>query len=172
MTYDAVTVPTPFGAFTAIADEGIVVQGGFTADLDLLRDGLPDPGAEIRLLADLGPISRALGAYFAGSDVTAIDRLPVRTGGSPAMERLWTELRRIPAGEVRSYAQLGGDRRHARAAGTACARNPVALIVPCHRVVRTDGSLGGFGWGLSVKRWLLDHEAAAVAERPAIRAAG
>jgi methylated-DNA-[protein]-cysteine S-methyltransferase len=162
MTYDAVTIPTPFGAFTAIAEEGIVVKSGFTAAVDQLRDELPEPGVEIRTRTDLGEISRALDAYFAGRDVTGIDRLPVRTGGSPAMERLWLELRRIPAGEVRSYAELGGDRRHARAAGSACARNPVPLIVPCHRVVRSDGSLGGFGWGLDLKRWLLDHETAAV----------
>jgi methylated-DNA-[protein]-cysteine S-methyltransferase len=172
MSYDAVTVPTPFGAFTAIADDGIVVKSGFTADVDLLRGGLPDPGAEIRPRGDLGEISRALDAYFAGADVTALDLLPVRTGGSPAMQRLWDALRRIPAGEVRSYAELGGDRRHARAAGSACARNPVPLIVPCHRVVCSDGSLGGFGWGLGLKRWLLDHEAAAVPGRTEISAAG
>ena len=172
MTYDAVTVPTPFGAFTAIADGGFVVKSGFTASVDLLRDGLPDPAAEVTLRADLGLISRALDAYFTGADITAIDAVPVRTGGSPAMQRLWAELRRIPAGEVRSYTELGGDRRHARAAGSACARNPVPLIVPCHRVVRMDGSLGGFGWGLGLKRWLLDHEAAAIAGRPAISAAG
>jgi methylated-DNA-[protein]-cysteine S-methyltransferase len=172
MTYDAVTVPTPFGAFTAIADDGTVVGSGFTAGADELRDRLPDPGVEIRVRTDLGPISSALDAYFAGADVTAIDRLPVRMEGSPAMRRLWDELRRIPAGEVRSYAQLGGGRRHARAAGSACARNPVPLIVPCHRVVRTDGSLGGFGWGLPLKRWLLDHEAAAMGRRPEVTAAG
>ena len=80
---------------------------------------------EIRARTRARPRSRPrLRAYFAGADVTAIDLLPVRTEGSPAMQRLWVELRRIPAGEVRSYAELGGDRRHARAAGTACARNP------------------------------------------------
>ena len=172
MTYDAVTVPTPFGAFTAIADGGTVVGSGFTSGADELRGRLADPGAEIRVRTDLGPISSALGAYFAGDDVAALDRLPVRMEGSPAMRRLWDELRRIPAGEVRSYAQLGGDRRHARAAGCACARNPIPLIVPCHRVVRTDGSLGGFGWGLPLKRWLLDHEAAAMRRRPEVSAAG
>ncbi len=172
MTYDAVTVPTPFGAFTAIADDGTVVGSGFTAGADELRDRLPDPGEEIRVRSDLGAISSALAAYFTGADVTAIERLPVRLEGSPAMRRLWDELRRIPAGEVWSYAQLGGDRRHARVAGSACARNPVALIVPCHRVVRTDGSLGGFGWGLPLKRWLLDHEAAAMRGRPEVTAAG
>jgi methylated-DNA-[protein]-cysteine S-methyltransferase len=172
MTYDAVTVRTPFGAFTAIADGGAVVSSGFTAGVDELRDRLPDPRGEIRVRADLGPISSALGAYFTGADVTALDELPVRMGGSPAMRRLWDALRLIPAGEVRSYAQLGGDRRYARAAGSACARNPVPLIVPCHRVVRTDGSLGGFGWGLPLKRWLLTHEAAAVGRRPEVIEAG
>ncbi|MGD1052249.1 MAG: methylated-DNA--[protein]-cysteine S-methyltransferase [Candidatus Dormibacteria bacterium] len=165
MSYHAVTVSTPVGAFTAIADGGTVVASGFTAGADELRHHLPDPSAEIRERAELGPISSALAAYFTGADVTALDRLPVRMKGSPAMRRLWDELRHIPAGEVRSYAQLGGDRRHARAAGSACARNPVSLIVPCHRVVRTDGSLGGFGWGLPLKRWLIDHEAAAMRRR-------
>jgi O-6-methylguanine DNA methyltransferase len=78
------------------------------------------------------------------------------------MQRLWGALRRIPAGETRSYAELGGGARFARVAGNACARNPIPLIVPCHRVVRSDGGLGGFAWDLSVKRWLLDHETAAV----------
>jgi len=172
MTYDAVTVPTPLGAFTAIADRETVVAGGFTADVDRLRERLAEPDAEILLRSDLGQISAALRAYFAGSDVTAIDRLPVRAEGTPAMQRLWGALRRIPAGEVRSYAELGGDRRHARAAGSACARNPIALIVPCHRVVRADGSLGGFGWGIDVKRWLLDHEATAVERRSEVSAGG
>ena len=89
MTYDAVTVPTPFGAFTVIADDGTVVGSGFTAGADELRDRLPDPGVEIRVRTDLGLISSALDAYFAGTDVTAIDRLPVRMEGSPAMRRLW-----------------------------------------------------------------------------------
>ena len=172
MTYDAVTVPTPFGTFTAIAEGGTVVGSGFTAGADELRDRLPEPRAEIRVRVELGEISSALDAYFTGADVTALDQLPVRMEGSPAMLRLWDELRRIPAGEVRSYAQLGGDRRHARAAGSACARNPIPLIVPCHRVVRTDGSLGGFGWGLPLKQWLLDHEAAATERRHEVTAAG
>ncbi len=166
MHCDAATFPTPFGAFTAIACEGAVVASGFTADVDALRERLPEPAAPIGVLDDQSQISRALRAYFDGTDVTAINSLPVRAGGSESMRHLWDELRRIPAGEIRSYAQLGGSRRYARAAGTACARNPIPLIVPCHRVVRTDGTLGGFGWGLPVKRWLLDHEAAATRAAP------
>ena len=171
MTYDAFTIPTPFGSFTVIANGDTVVGSGFTAAADELRDRLPDPAGEICVRSELGEISSALDAYFTGADVRAMDRLPVRMDGSPAMRRLWDELRRIPAGEVRSYAELGGDRRHARAAGSACARNPIPLIVPCHRVVRTDGSLGGFGWGLPLKQWLLDHEAVATGRRLEVTAA-
>jgi methylated-DNA-[protein]-cysteine S-methyltransferase len=162
MTYAAFTLGTPFGAFTAIADGEAVVASGFTADPDLLVPRLGGGPAALRVRDDLGEISTALRAYFDGSDVRAIDALPVRAEGSPVMRRLWGELRRIPAGEVHSYAELGGSPRFARVAGGACARNPIPLIVPCHRVVRADGSLGGFGWGLPLKRWLLDHEAAAV----------
>jgi len=83
MTYDAVTVPTPFGAFTAIAEGGTVVGSGFIAGADELRDRLPDPRGEIRVRAELGEISSALDVYFTGTDVTALDRLPVRMEGSP-----------------------------------------------------------------------------------------
>jgi methylated-DNA-[protein]-cysteine S-methyltransferase len=174
MRYDALTVPTPAGPLTVVAHEGVAMACGFTADAGSLCGRLADPVADLRVVADLGQISRALHAYLSGEDVTAIDELPVSAEGSPTMLRLWAELRRIPAGEVRSYAELGGSRRHARVAGAACARNPIALIVPCHRVVRADGTLGGFGWGLAVKRWLLDHEAAAVgpAAQPALVVAG
>ena len=160
MTYDATTVATLFGPFTVIAEEGCVVRSGFTEDPESLRDCLPEPGAEIRIRDDLGEISAAIRAYLSGADLRALDRLPVRAAGSPAMQRLWAELRHIPAGEVRSYAQLGGERRYARVAGAACARNPIPVIVPCHRVVRTDGSLGGFASDIGIKRWLLDHEGA------------
>jgi methylated-DNA-[protein]-cysteine S-methyltransferase len=169
MTLHAVTLAIPLGSFTAISDGEAVVAAGFTADPEALRPRLADPTAEIRVHANLGQISAAVGAYFDGGDVTAIEAIPVDAGGSPAMRRLWDGIRRIPAGEVRSYAELGGSPRRARAAGTACARNPVPLIVPCHRVIRSDGGLGGFGWGLPVKRWLLDHEAAtAGARQPAL----
>lgn len=172
MSYDAFSLRTPFGAFSVIADAGAVVASGFTADAHSLRPRFGSPGDDLRVRDDLGEISRSLRAYFEGSDLTGIDALAVRPQGSAAMRRLWDELRRIPAGQVRSYAELGGSPRFARAAGTACARNPIPLIIPCHRVVRADGTLGGFGWGLPLKRWLLDHEAEAVGvvRQPALAA--
>jgi O-6-methylguanine DNA methyltransferase len=72
-------------------------------------------------------------------------------------------MRKIKPGTTRSYAELAhrvGAPRAVRAVGTACGRNPIGLVVPCHRVVRTDGGLGGYGWGLDRTRWLLDHERA------------
>ncbi|MGD0834775.1 MAG: methylated-DNA--[protein]-cysteine S-methyltransferase [Candidatus Dormibacteria bacterium] len=164
MTYDSATLPTPAGAaFTVLVRDGAVVAAGFTADPERLRARLGDDDAEIRPRHEVGEVSSALRAYFAGTDLEAVTALPVSAEGGPAMRRLWAALRRIPAGETRSYAELGGGARFARLAGNACARNPIALIVPCHRVVRGDGALGGFAWGLPVKRWLLDHEAAAAA---------
>jgi len=98
--------------------------------------------------------------YFDG-DVRALDGIAVRATGSAFQQRVWAALRDIPAGETRSYVQLArtvGAPNGSRAVGRANATNPVAIVVPCHRVVRADGNLGGYGGGLDRKRWLLDHE--------------
>jgi methylated-DNA-[protein]-cysteine S-methyltransferase len=82
--------------------------------------------------------------------------------GGVFLTAAWKTLREVPAGEPVSYTELAartGNPAATRAAAQACARNAAALFVPCHRVIRTDGTLGGFRWGLPVKRWLLDHEA-------------
>ena len=160
MSLEAVVMPAPFGSFTVIADGDTAVASGLTGEVDRLRPWLSDPAAEIHVRDHIGRISEAVGAYFDG-DVGAVDSLPTRARGSLVRQRLWADLRLIPAGEVRTYAQLGGGRRMARVAGAACAHNPIPIIVPCHRVVRGDGGLGGFAWDLSMKRWLLDHEAQA-----------
>jgi AraC family transcriptional regulator of adaptative response/methylated-DNA-[protein]-cysteine methyltransferase len=87
--------------------------------------------------------------------------LPLDTHGTPFQERVWQELRRIPRGQTRSYREVArtvGRPAAFRAVGRACATNPVAVLNPCHRVVRTDGGLGGFASGLSCKEWLLAWE--------------
>ena len=99
-------------------------------------------------------------AYFAG-DVGALAAVPVEGGGTPFQRRVWAALRDIPAGKTESYSALAtrlGAPRAARAVGLANARNPVAIAVPCHRVVGSDGSLTGYAGGLERKRWLLEHE--------------
>ena len=163
----ATTISTPPGPFAIIASDEQVLASGWTDDPETL---LPLIGAPLRPTSlthrrDLGPFTRAVRDYVAG-DVTAIDDVPVAQATTPFLERARAELRRIPAGAPETYAQLAarsGRPRAVRAAGSACARNPTALFVPCHRIVRTDGSLGGFAYGLDVKRWLLGHEQAAVA---------
>jgi O-6-methylguanine DNA methyltransferase len=106
------------------------------------------------------PARRALDTYFAG-DLTAIDDVLVATGGTPFQRAVWTTLRRIPAGTTTSYGALAATIGHPsarRAVGLACGSNPVAVIVPCHRVIGADHSLTGYAGGLARKRWLLEHE--------------
>ena len=103
----------------------------------------------------------AVAAYFAG-DRGALDGLVVRTNGTDFQREVWAALRAIPAGETRTYGQLAaaiGRPRAVRAAGLANGQNPVALIVPCHRVIGANGTLTGYAGGLERKRWLLAHEA-------------
>ncbi len=101
-------------------------------------------------------------AYFRG-DLGAVDDLEVDGGGTPFQRRVWQALREVPAGETASYQELAaelGRPTASRAVGSANARNPIALVVPCHRIVRSDGNLGGYAYGLTRKRWLLEHEGA------------
>jgi methylated-DNA-[protein]-cysteine S-methyltransferase len=161
------TIPTPPGPFTIVASDDAVLASGWTDDAEWLQT-LIAPELQPATLTphrDLGPFTQAVRDYVAG-DVEAIDDVPVIQSASPFLTRAWAQLRLIPAGAPESYAQLAarcGSPGAVRAAGSACARNPTALFVPCHRVLRTGGALGGFGYGLPVKRWLLDHEARAAA---------
>jgi len=105
---------------------------------------------------------RALEAYLAG-ELPALDTIVVDAGGTEFQAKVWAALRRIPAGRTASYTELAravGAPSAVRAAGSGNGQNPVPVVSPCHRVVRSDGTLGGYGGGLDRKRWLLDHEKA------------
>jgi|SRR5882757_4659829 len=105
-------------------------------------------------------VRRALEAYF-GGDISAIDDVAVTTGGTPFQRTVWAALRRIRAGTTTSYGALAtaiGRPSAMRAVGLANGANPIAIIVPCHRVIGADRSLTGYGGGLPRKRWLLEHE--------------
>ena len=107
-----------------------------------------------------------LDAYFAG-DLQEFD-LPLALQGTDFQRRVWEELARIPFAETISYKELAlrlGDLKLVRAVGLANGRNPVSIVIPCHRVIGADGTLVGYGGGLDRKRWLLDHEAAASGQR-------
>jgi methylated-DNA-[protein]-cysteine S-methyltransferase len=108
-------------------------------------------------------VVRALENYFAG-DLTAIDRLPVKTAGTPFQRKVWSALQRIPCGATVSYAQLAieiGSPAAVRAVGLANGSNPVGVVVPCHRVIGSNGSLTGYGGGIHRKSWLPKHESRA-----------
>lgn len=125
--------------------------------LDLHGPGTPG-GAEDEPVAD---VARALHAYFDG-DLGALEAVPVDLAGrTPFSVAVLTALRAVRAGTLTSYGGLAaaaGRPRAARAVGRAVGANPVPIVVPCHRVVAGDGSLGGFSGGLAVKHWLLAHE--------------
>jgi methylated-DNA-[protein]-cysteine S-methyltransferase len=98
--------------------------------------------------------------YFAG-EVEAINEIPVQTAGTRFQRKVWKALRDIPVGEAISYGKLAGQIDHPsamRAVGMANGSNPIGIIVPCHRVIGSNGSLTGYGGGLDRKRWLLEHE--------------
>lgn len=154
------TIETPDGPFTIIAGERGVLATGWNTD---------DAGVLTRITPALRPTSLARGrtvasdaaeAYYAG-DLPAIDEVAVVLGGTEWQQNGWAVLRKIVPGHPLTYAEYAsemGNPSAVRAAASVCARNPVALFVPCHRVLRSDGSLGGFAWGTDVKRGLLEHE--------------
>lgn len=149
-------VSSPIGAIRLTAS-GNALTGVFMLKHKYGPEGFPaEERGESPILREAGA---QLGAYFAGS-LRDFD-LPLETGGSDFQRQVWDELRQIPFGETTSYLAIAkriGDARHVRAVGTANGRNPISIIIPCHRVVGSDGSLVGYGGGLERKRWLLDHE--------------
>ena len=166
------TIPAPFGAFLIATDQdGTLRAVDFWADEPALRRLLARQYGDVKVEAGQAPapVRRAFEAYFAG-DIRALEKLPVATVGTGFQRKVWAALQRIPAGETRSYGQLAaeiGEPDAARAVGLANGRNPIAIVIPCHRVIGADGSLTGFGGGLPRKRWLLTHEGAAWKENRA-----
>jgi methylated-DNA-[protein]-cysteine S-methyltransferase len=161
-------VATPVGEVLLVTDGAGAVRALDFADYEARMNRLlvrHAPGASLTAGAAPGPVRAAVERYFAG-DVRALDGLTVTTGGTDFQRSVWKALRAIPAGETRTYGQLAaaiGSPKAVRAVGLANGRNPVALIVPCHRVIGANGTLTGYAGGLERKRWLLQHEGASVA---------
>lgn len=169
----ATTTPTPDGPFTVVTDDVAVLASGWTEDLGSLIDlihpelrpriddvdltGTPSPSSTLERAAE------AVIAYYDG-DLTAPDRIAVLQRSGPFRHHAWDVLRGVTPGERITYTQYAaraGRPAAVRAAAGACAMNAAALFVPCHRVLRTDGTLGGFRYGLGVKASLLDRETTA-----------
>ncbi|MFC4605568.1 methylated-DNA--[protein]-cysteine S-methyltransferase [Rhodococcus kronopolitis] len=164
MTAHYATVPTPVGPFTTVVDaDSAVLAAGWTADAEQLRALIhPDlRPADLTERAELGAVTRAVTDYHDGN-LTAVDSVVVRQHSGEFLVHAWDVLRSVPAGDPITYTEFAarsGRPAAVRGAASACARNAAALFVPCHRVLRVGGDLGGFRWGLPTKRWLLDHEA-------------
>lgn len=158
------TVDTPDGPFTILADdEQRVLASGWSAEHPAILNRLPERIRPVAVREAETDAAAAVRAYY-GGDIAAIDTVAVAQTGTELQRIGWAALRRIPAGHPLTYAGFAvelGNPRAVRAAASICARNAPALFVPCHRVLRTDGSLGGFAWGLPVKESLLAREAAA-----------
>ncbi|CAN5232701.1 methylated-DNA--[protein]-cysteine S-methyltransferase [soil metagenome] len=158
-------IETPVGEMLLITDADGAVRALDFADYEARTMRLMArhaPGAVIRVGRASPEARSAVMAYFAG-DIRALDGVSVRTGGTAFQREIWAALRTIPSGETRSYGQLAasvGRPRAVRAAGLANGQNPIAVIVPCHRVIGANGTLTGYAGGVERKRWLLIHERA------------
>ena len=149
-------VDSPIGPLTAVRDGAGVLVGLFFDDPSR---PIPDEVLGEQEQEAFGDVAAQLEEYFGGTR-TGFD-LPLRPTGNDFQLAVWEQMTRIPYGETRSYGDLAralGDRTLAQAVGVACGRNPLPVVVPCHRVIGADGSLVGFGGGLHRKRFLLDLE--------------
>ena len=164
MKIEVMTVESPLGElWVASSSEGVCALG-FSEGSDRLRAGLRRRFGAVDYLNGEGNtgVRAALGAYFSGEwDGISAVRLGVE--GTVFQRRVWEALGGIPVGETRSYKDIakaigcpGGE----RAVGGANGANPVAILIPCHRVIASSGQLAGYGWGPERKAWLLQHEGA------------
>jgi methylated-DNA-[protein]-cysteine S-methyltransferase len=158
---------SPLGAMLLATDErGRVRALEFVERRTRLQRNLRNQYGAIELAEGPAPstVADALKRYFTG-ELNALDAVEVATAGSEQQEKAWAALRRVPAGQTTTYAALGksvlsDDWRAAVEMGAAVGANPIAIIVPCHRVIGANGDLKGYAWGVHRKRWLLEHEQA------------
>ena len=158
---------TALGRLLVAATDKGICSLNFDDDEARLRRRFPNA----TILNDDGVIAPLVEKALSQIDKPSLHDLPIDVRGTAFQERVWAELRKIPPGETRSYADIAaaiGDPKATRAVGTANGSNPVAVLVPCHRVIRSDGSLGGYAGGLSRKRKLLEAEGATWKEQVAL----
>lgn len=157
------TLKTPVGALSLISREHILIAAGFTSQEKLL-DSLSKQQRQLesKKVNQIPIISDLISDYFDG-DLRALDGIKVDQDGEKFSQSAWKVMRKVSPGKTISYADLAkraGSEDAVRAAGSACARNLIALVVPCHRIVKTGGALGNYAYGLKFKEWLLSHEGA------------
>jgi len=154
---------TPVGNIYLIADSGILIAAGFKS-LNSLQNRLSpsDKLRKIEPIEKIPKISKLIDDYFEGR-LDALNLIHVRQPGAQFSQKVWKVMRAIPVGMTISYAQLAkkaGSPAAFRAAGTACGNNLIAPIIPCHRIIKSDGTLGNYGYGVAIKEKLLRLEGA------------
>ena len=154
---------TPIGTLNLIAREDVLLAANLStvsaAKASLDEDDCANGFKEVK---SIPVISDLINDYFDG-DLSALNAIKVRQPGAPFSQAAWKAMRRVKAGKTLSYAELAdraGSSAAVRAAGSACAKNAIVLVVPCHRIVKTGGALGNYAYGLNKKEWLLRFEAA------------
>ncbi|MBU3715575.1 MAG: methylated-DNA--[protein]-cysteine S-methyltransferase [Candidatus Nanopelagicaceae bacterium] len=157
------TLKTPIGSLYLISHEHLLLAAGFS-NFKELTNQLDEKDREqgISEVKRLPIITDLLEDYFSG-ELKALDGISVRQPGEKFSQSAWKAMRKVSPGKTISYGELAkraGSADAVRAAGSACARNLIALVVPCHRIVKTGGALGNYAYGLEVKEWLLRHEGA------------
>ena len=157
------TLKTPVGALSLISREHILIAAGFTSQDELLDSiSKQERQLESKKVNKIPIITDLVSDYFDG-DLKALDGIKVDQEGEKFSQSAWRVMRKVSPGKTISYADLAkraGSDDAVRAAGSACARNLIALVVPCHRIVKTGGALGNYAYGLRYKEWLLKHEGA------------
>ena len=154
---------SPIGVLNLLADDQILL-GLNLSNVKALKESISaeDFAKGFKEVNRIPVITELLSQYFDG-DISAINGISVRQPGAPFSQAAWKAMRKVKAGKVLSYADLAeraGSPAAVRAAGSACAKNAIALVIPCHRIVKTGGALGNYAYGLSKKEWLLAHEGA------------
>jgi methylated-DNA-[protein]-cysteine S-methyltransferase len=150
------SLKTPVGTLNLLADEQILIGANFSSvsELGTVQDA--------KIVKTIPIITDLISDYFDG-DLTALNGIQVRQDGAVFSQSAWKAMRKVKAGKTLSYADLAdraGSPAAVRAAGSACAKNGIVLVVPCHRIVKTGGALGNYAYGLIKKEWLLRHEGA------------
>lgn len=157
-------ISTPIGDMVLVARDGVLLLLEFAdADERVAREmRLRFPGVTLQQASNPFGLSDRVKDYF-GGDLHALDDIITDGGGTAFEQAVWHELRRIPVGVTKSYGDIAARlniHNGARAVGLANGRNPIAIVVPCHRVIGADGKMTGYGGGLHRKEWLLRHEGA------------
>jgi methylated-DNA-[protein]-cysteine S-methyltransferase len=157
------SLSTPIGNLNLIAHEHVLLAANLS-NVKSLKESLSaeDSVHEIKSVAKIPVISDLIKDYFDG-DISALNSIQVRQPGAPFSQAAWKAMKKVKPGAVISYADLAeraGSPAAVRAAGSACAKNAIVLVVPCHRIVNTGGALGNYAYGLNKKEWLLRHEGA------------